>query len=386
MVTFIDDLLTGGAASQADKSTKKAVDAFNIPLPDMQEMMIQLEDMVQQGILSPEEAQVYMQQASEMKNISLDPKLRKAQEDALAALQDISENKGLTAADRAQLAQIETQENTAARGQREAILQNAAERGISGSGLELMSQMQNQQEAATRKSQRDLDVAGMAQQRALQALIQSGQMGGQMEQADFERQAQVAAAQDAINRFNTQNQQQVNMANVQARNDAAARNLAEQQRIADQNVQTRNTQQQYNKSLAQKQFENQASLAAGRSSAYQNQAAMQTQRGAGTQGLIGSGLMAAAILSDENEKTDIENFDASQFLDDLTPSKYHYKNPKHGEGDQVGVMAQDIEKHVPQMVEETSEGKMVNFNKSGGPLFASLANLHKRLKKVEEGE
>ena len=54
-----------------------------------------------------------------------------------------------------------------------------------------------------------------------------------------------------------------------------------------------------------------------------------------------------------------------------------------GEGKQVGVMAQDIEKEVPQMVQDTPEGKVVDYNKAGGPILASMASLHDRLKKLE---
>ncbi len=88
--------------------------------------------------------------------------------------------------------------------------------------------------------------------------------------------------------------------------------------------------------------------------------------------------------SDQKLKKDIEDFDAGAFLDKLVPSKYKYKNPSHGSGEQVGVMAQDIEKGAPQLVVDTPEGKVVDYSKAGGPLFASLASLHKRLKKVED--
>jgi hypothetical protein len=100
---------------------------------------------------------------------------------------------------------------------------------------------------------------------------------------------------------------------------------------------------------------------------------------------LGAGATAASGKSDINAKKDIEPFDASAFLDDLTPTKYRYKDPKDGEGKQVGVMAQDVEQEVPQMVEDTPEGKMLNYNKAGGPIFASLADLHDRLKRLEGG-
>jgi hypothetical protein len=183
--------------------------------------------------------------------------------DALEGLTDISNSGGLTASDRARLNQIQTEEETKARGARDAIIQNAEARGMGGSGLELLSQIKNQQDSATRASQRDLDIAGMAQDRALQSLIDAGQLGGQIQAQDFGQKAQVAGANDAIAKFNAQNQQAVNLANTQAHNAAQATNLGMKQNIADQNVATRNQQQQYNKGLLQQNFNNEIAKRGG---------------------------------------------------------------------------------------------------------------------------
>lgn len=383
----IGDFLSGGNNDKAAAAHQGATDQLNsLVLPDVSEMQLQLEQMVQQGVITPEQAQTYLAEQSDMNNISIDPKLKQAQLDALSGLQDISSNKGLTAADRAQLQSIQTQEDSAARGAREAILQNAQARGMGGSGIELLQQFQNQQDSATRKSQRDLDVAAMAQNRALQALQQAGQLGGQIQSQDFNQQAQIAGANDAINKFNVQNQQSVALENTKARNIAQAQNLGEKQRVADANVATRNAQQQHNKGLHQQQFDNAYKKAGGVASSLNNQAQGFQQAGQGIQNLIGTGLGAAAAFSDEEVKNDVSDFDPSAFLDDLTSVKYRYKNPKMGEGKQVGVMAQDIEKEVPQMVHDTPDGKVVDYNKAGGPILASMASLHERLKKLEGNE
>lgn len=369
MANMLQDFFSGGNADKAEKATKKAVDQFDIGLPSVEDQALNLEQLVQQGVLTPEEAQVILQKDSALNDITLDPKLQQAQMDALASLQDIGQNKGLTDMDRAQLAQIESQENAASRGQREAIIQNAQARGLGGSGIELLSQMQNQQDAATRKSARDTDVAGMAQARALQALQQAGSLGGQIQQADFGRQAEVARANDAIAQFNTQTQNQNSAANTLARNQAAAANLAEQQRVADQSAGIRNQQQQANKSLYQTDFDNKAKLAGGKSGAYQNQAAGFNQQGQQNQQLIGTGIQAAAtyyggkgkkegglIEGEPSEsdsvyqflqpgevvikKDDVPDmlkkahtsddgeFDAAGFIDTLTGGKYNYSNKK----------------------------------------------------------
>jgi hypothetical protein len=72
------------------------------------------------------------------------------------------------------------------------------------------------------------------------------------------------------------------------------------------------------------------------------------------------------------------------FLDSLYAHQYNYKNAKHGKGKQVGVMAQDLEKTQlgKQMVEDTSEGKQVNYGKGLGLVLASQARLNQRLKSI----
>lgn len=382
----VGDFLSGGNNSKAADARQGATDQLSsLQLPDISQMQLQLEELVQQGVITPEQAQTYLVEQSDLNNISTDPKLRQAQLDALFGLQDISSSGGLTAADQAQLGQIKTQEDAAQRGAREAILQNAQARGLGGSGIELMAQLQNQQDAATRQSQRDLDVAGMAQNRALQALQQAGSLGGQIQAQDFGQKAAIAEANDAISKFNAQNSQNVALENTKAKNIAQAQNLQEKQRVADANAATRNTQQQYNKGLQQQQFENAYKKAGGVSGALQNQAQGFNQAGQGIQSLIGTGLGAAAAFSDEEVKEEVKDFDPSEFLDSLTSVKFKYKDPSMGAGKQIGVMAQDIEKEAPQMVVDTPDGKVVDYNKAGGPLLASMSSLHERLKKLEKG-
>lgn len=383
------NFLSGGAQQDATQASKDAIKMLqSVELPKIKDMQVQLEGLVSQGLLTPEEAQLQLQEASLAAGIETDPALLQAQQDALSSLQEIGQN-GMTDMDRAKLAQIQRDEASQSRGAREAIIANAQARGMGGSGLELMSQLKNQQDSATRQSIRDTDVAGMAQERALAALQAAGQLGGQMQQTSFNQQLQKANAQDAINQFNTQNMNQFNMANTQARNDAQATNLMNKQRIADANVQTRNNNQQYNKGLIQQDFDNRYRKAGGVASGYQNLAAQYNNNAEQNMKLAGSAVEAggkAAAASDRNLKEDITDFDASSFLDSLVPSKYKYKDPKFGQGPQVGVMAQDVEKEVPQMVEDTPEGKVLDYNKAGGPIFASLADIHQRLKKIEGKE
>lgn len=381
----ITDFLSGGKDSAAEGASQASVDALAaLQTPDIADMQIQLQELVSQGQLTPEQAEAMLVERSAMEDISTDPRLKNAQMDALGGLQEIVDGEGYSAQDRARIEQMKGELATQERGQRESILQDAQQRGVGGSGMELLAQLQNQQASAGRASQQGFDIEAQAQQRALEALMQQGQLGGQIRGQDFGEQSDVAQAQDAIAKFNANNQQQVEMANTSANNVAQASNLAEKQRIADTNVGQANTQQQYNKNLLQQDFDNNLAKAGGISAANANQAAALQQAGAANKQLIGGGITAAAMaFSDERVKEDVQDFDSSAFLDKITGHKYSYKKPEeHGEGPQVGVMAQDLEKVAPQAVAEDASGtKMIDYNKLGGPILASLADIDKRLKK-----
>lgn len=246
-------------------ATPGAKDYFaDAKAPTAEELSYQLQQLVEQGSLTPEQAQAALAEQSAMAGVSTDPNMKQAQMEALQGLQDISSNGGMTTMDQANLSKIANEEATRSRGAREAILQNAQARGMGGSGMEIMAQLQNQQDSVTRQSQRDLDVAGMAQQRALEALMQGGQMAGQMQNQDFNQQAQKAQAQDAISRFNAQNQQQANLTNTAANNSAQAANLNNKQNVANANVGIRNDQAAQKGKNLQQAFDNKLKLATGR--------------------------------------------------------------------------------------------------------------------------
>lgn len=357
-----------------------------IDLPDIDQMKLQLQQYVDQGVMTPEEAKAQLVNSNAYDSMNLDSEGKQAQLAALHQLSDIGNNGGMTAQDKSQLQQIQNEEQTKARGARDAIVQNADARGVGGSGLSELAQLQNAQDAATRQSSRDLDVAAQGQQRALQALQSAGQLGGNINQQQFGQQQAVANSKNEIAKFNAQNQQQTNLVNTAANNQAQTANLANKQAVSNANVDTANKQQVYNNQLPQQNFQNQLQKAGGIAGADQNLAGNAQKDKDSDKGLLGSAIGGvASLFSDERVKKDVEKFDAGQFLDGLTGYKYKYKDPSMGKGKQVGVMAQDIEKEVPEMVKETSHGKMVDYSpeKVGGPILASLAHIHDRLKKIE---
>ncbi|MBK7497363.1 MAG: hypothetical protein IPI28_18910 [Candidatus Omnitrophica bacterium] len=272
------DLMEGGSEQYYD----------SIRTPDPEAMKIKLEEYVQQGLITPEEAQVALQDPSAMEAIVSDPSLKEAQMSALGGLQDVAESGGLDANAKARMNDIAKSEGIRERGAREAILGNAAQKGTSGSGLEFLSQLKNQQEGADRVSDRDTQVAADAESRALDALINSGNLAGNIRGQDFSEASKIAQAKDAINAFNTSNRNQTNMWNVGNRNDAQRMNLNSGQSIANANVDNRNKAQIQNKALPQQTFENKLTLARAKSGANETDAERR-RRGVGDiEGAMGS--------------------------------------------------------------------------------------------------
>jgi hypothetical protein len=388
LVSGVTDILSGGAQSKAADAADKSAQQFQgLELPDIEKMKLDLQRQVIQGNISPEQAQAQLAEASKMNEIATDPRLAQAQMLALSSLQDIGQN-GMDAVDRQKMEKAKSDAAQYEQGQRQAILQNANQRGVGGSGLELMAQLQAQQAGATRASQGAIDMAAQSQQNKLQALQQAGALGGQMQNTQFNQQSSIAQAQDAINKFNAQNKQQTQQFNVGNNMDAQKANLSNAQNVANTNVGIANQQQIANKSLAQQDFDNRYKKAGGSASSYSNYAQGLNQQGASTMGMLGGIGGAAIAASDEKTKTNIQELkNPSDILDALTGYKYSYKKPEmFGEGKQIGVMAQDLEKVLPQAIQDINGVKMVDASKLSGPILTMLKDQHDRIKELEKKE
>lgn len=107
-------------------------------------------------------------------------------------------------------------------------------------------------------------------------------------------------------------------------------------------------------------------------------------------GLVNSAMGAAAMLSDERAKTDVKDGtgDAQAMLDSISAKTYEYKDPAQpgaGEGQHTSPMAQDLEKTPmgASMVQDTPDGKVVDYGKGFGALMAGMAALNKRFDALE---
>lgn len=215
---------------------------------------------------------------SEMGKVNVDPRYSHYEMQALQDLEQQSKD-GLSLRDQADLAQLEGQVNRQNAGRQGAIQQNMAARGMGGSGMELVAQMQASQDATERQALASMEKAAMAQEGRRGATAMLGQQAGQMSARDFQQQAQKAAAQDAINRFNVANQQQIAQYNHQGR-QGITNNNTQQNNQFKQNVMSAKqggAQIQYNKGVEAN-----------------NSAAMAGQARKGQNAAIGSALGTAA--------------------------------------------------------------------------------------------
>lgn len=179
--------------------------------------------------------------------------MRQKQLQAIGGVEELSET-GLSAIDRAALTEIQNQIATQERGQRESILQNMAQRGISGSGQELAAQLQGSQAASQQASTQGMAQAAQAQRARVQALSSLSEMAGGIEGTDFQREAQRQEAQDVINRFNTQNRNVAGLRNIDLQQSLRNEFEREKNRVSQANVDLENKQRmqnQINRPLAQ---------------------------------------------------------------------------------------------------------------------------------------
>ncbi len=138
---------------------------------------------------------------------------RDAQVASLGEYDQIIAEDGLTAVDRARVEELRQDTARRARAQEEAIMADAAERGRAGGNASLLLRNQSQQAATNTRALGDMQTAALGLERKDQAIRNRGFLGGDIQAAD-----------DAIDKLNTQNAQ------ATLDNNTAAANRAEFER------------------------------------------------------------------------------------------------------------------------------------------------------------
>lgn len=260
--------IIGGAASSGDRSNslasaQAAVKAYtDLGVPSDLATPIVIQQLKQQGIYTPELETALNAPASKVAAITEDPSLRNASVSALNALKTQGQT-GLTASDRAAFNQLRNTNAQDLAAKQAQIIQNMQQRGQGGGGAELAQQIAASQAGANQAYSQGDDLAAQASKNALAAMTNAGNLGGSIRSQDFGVNQARAQAADELNRFNVSNQQNVGNTNVGAQNQAQVANLAEKQRIADQNSQNAYNEQVRQKQAEQQQYEDAVQRASG---------------------------------------------------------------------------------------------------------------------------
>lgn len=179
----------------------------------------------------PERLQAAEVGETALAGLQYDPRMLEYEMSALRALEEQG-REGLTAQDRAAMAEAERQASQAARGRRGAIQQSMQQRGISGSGLDLVAQLQSAEAANELAAMKALEQGAISAQRRSQGQLAAGQQAARIGERQLETQAQRAAAQDRIRAFNAQNRARAQEFNIGMGAETARQRLGAGQQAA----------------------------------------------------------------------------------------------------------------------------------------------------------
>lgn len=145
----------------------------------------------------------FLQGDTGLKGLTYSPQAEAAESGALSSLQDIQKSGGLTLADKTALANIEDTLNRNNSARLNQIQNTASRTGGVNSGSALAQALSATQNSAQNANSQGSSAAAQAQARALQAIQQQANLGRQMGNDQYSRQADAAKAQDMINARNT---------------------------------------------------------------------------------------------------------------------------------------------------------------------------------------
>ena len=211
------------------------------------------------------------------------------------------------------------------------------------------------------------------------------------DQAQLQTQASLANANNQTNASQTTAQlaNAIALANANNANDLSKTQgqYTTQTNIANANNQI--NQQQANTTQQNDLAQNALTGAGQNITGTVGAASAQAQKSAADAQIVGA-LGNAFTKSDRRSKTDIVPGDdqADELVRALRAYSYRYKDPGSpgaAEGEQLGPMAQDIEKSAAgkRLVVDTAHGKMVDTNRAIMAALAGLGSVGRRLDKVE---
>lgn len=262
----ISDWLTGGRDEQAEQALNDALAAYtSIQAPTQQQLSLpELENYVNAGLMTPAQAQAYLQQSNAYSTENIPQTGTQAMQEALGQLSSIADAGPMgTPVEQAQIAQNIQQMNNAVQGQRGAIEQQMEAKGTPAALIQAALQNQYAGQDAQQAYQNSLNAQAAAYQAAVQAMSEKANVGSALQGMQNTQANTVAQAQNAMQQFNAANQQNASLANAQMQQQANQYNTQNAQNVANQNTQTQNARTAYNTAQRQTAFDDAMARAQG---------------------------------------------------------------------------------------------------------------------------
>lgn len=289
--------LGGFMGGQDDESSKYYDEMMarvsQIQVPGMDQLTFTPEELQYMGDFTPDQLQNYVLEKSKMEGVAVDPRLKQEQMKALDKISQLADQ-GFSDEDMMGFNIARQQAAGEAEAKQNQILQNMQQRGQGGSGAELAARLMSNQASSNQLSLEQQKQAIAQAEARKAALAQLASQSGQMRSQDFGEQSAVAQAQDAVNRINQANQQDVARYNVGTGNQAGLTNLQTKQNISNQNVGIRNQGKQQQTQAAKDIFNMEMGKATGQNAISAGQASNSARQSANTNagiGQIGQGLV-----------------------------------------------------------------------------------------------
>lgn len=289
------DFITGGKNSASEDAQRRAIEALEaIQVPTAQTLSLpELQQYALSQNMSPAQMQAFLQESNAF-NTPVDQTGTAAQVAAINQLAGVA-NAGAEGSP-TQRAQVEQINQDAARnlaGQRGAIEQAAASRGVPVGLLQAALSSQQAGQGLQDAHMAALQAQGQNYQQALAAMAQGGALGGQLQGQQNAQANTIAQAQNAMQQFNAANQQNASQTNAANQQQANLYNTQAGNQVGQANTGLANQRTMYNTQLPQQVFNNQMSKATGVANQYNNLS--NTLGGQGQQeaglfsGLLGTG-------------------------------------------------------------------------------------------------
>lgn len=298
------DTFSGGADSTAASDLDQAYNVFNgVQTPTAQQLTLpQLQQYVQAGILTPEQAQTFLDSTNAFSSTTADNTGMDSELSAIGQLQNIVNSGGNDAEEQANMQSILNTLGTTESGDNAAIVANNARQGISNSGLTEAAQLSENQNDATNANANAVNAAAAAEARNMAAVTAEGTLGGNVQGQQYAQTANAANAADAIAQFNATQQQNEENINTTAKNQAQAANVASAQAVSNANTATNQMQEESIPAAQQQAYQDALQKAAGETGISEAQANQATQTGQQNAGILGGlvgagGTIASAYLT-----------------------------------------------------------------------------------------